>query len=118
MVINFKAALPAVHGAIDVHGQDGVRIKLDVAEDSLPQALKLVMLKGQVLDVTVKGEGEPINIPIIPHKDGERWTPSQRLRQKIWSEFLTIRGEDGENFVEYYRQRMEKIIAMVSNGEL
>jgi hypothetical protein len=115
MEISFKACLPAVHGAIDVHGMDGVRIKLDVAEDSLPQALKLVMLKGQVLDVTIRGEGEPIEVPKAAKRADERFTPSQRLRQVIWSEWSV--EQQGE-FEAFYRTRMGGIIEKVETGEL
>lgn len=115
MQISFKASLPAVHGAIDVHGMDGVRIKLDVAEDSLPQALKMVMFKGQVLDVTVTGEGEPVEVPNVPKREGERLTPSQRLRNAIWTEWSVV--QEGE-FAPYYRARMDSLIERLESGEL
>ena len=115
MQISFKASLPAVHGAIDIHGSDGVRVKLDVDEQSLPQALKLVMFKGQVLDVTVRGEGAPVDVPKVPKREGERFSPSQRMRNAIWSEWSV---DQSGTFDEFYRQRMDDLIARIDSGEL
>ena len=115
MEVTFKASLPAVHGAIDIHGSDGVRVKLDVDEQSLPQALKLVMFKGQVLDVTVRGEGEPVEVPKVPKREGERFSCSQRMRNAIWSEWSV--DQEG-TFEEFYRQRMDSLIEGIENGSI
>ena len=115
MEVTFKASLPAVHGAIDIHGSDGVRVKLDVDEQSLLQALKLVMFKGQVLDVTVRGEGTPVDVPKVPKREGERFSPSQRMRNAIWSEWsVTQKG----TFEDFYHSRMDKLIEQVESGEI
>lgn len=52
----FRAVLPNTQGAIRVHGDSGMRITLDVSEDELPEALKLVMWRQRVLVVTVEPE--------------------------------------------------------------
>ena len=115
MEVTFKASLPAVHGAIDIHGSDGVRVKLDVDEQSLPQALKLVMFKGQVLDVTVRGEGEPVEVPKVPKREGERFSCSQRMRNAIWSEWSV---DQSGTFEDWYRTRMDRLIEGIENGSI
>ena len=58
MKISFVASLPDIQSAISIGG-DGVRIKLDVPESDLPNAIRLVMLKGQAFTVVIDdGERE------------------------------------------------------------
>ena len=58
MRISFIASLADVSTAISIGG-DGVRIKLDVPESDLPNAIRLVMLKGQAFTVVIDdGERE------------------------------------------------------------
>ncbi len=46
MRIEFMASLPPIQSAI-MTGSDGIRIKLDVPESDLEEAIKLVMLSYQ-----------------------------------------------------------------------
>ena len=53
--VSFLATLPSVAAAISISGNgDGARVKLDVANDDLPQVMKLVLFQGQLLRVTVE----------------------------------------------------------------
>ena len=52
--IEFAASIPPVQSWMQVSGDGGARIKLDVADADLPQVLKLVLLRGQPLRVRVE----------------------------------------------------------------
>ena len=52
-MIKFAASLPNIQSAISVGG-DGVRVKLDIPETDIAEALKLVLLKGKVFTVTIE----------------------------------------------------------------
>jgi len=63
--ITFIATLPPIQSAMSVSGnRDGMRIKLDVSENEVPNAIKLMLYSGQVFRVTI----EPINEPDKPRK--------------------------------------------------
>jgi len=54
--IRFTAVLPNTQTAISISGTgDGARVKLDVANEDLAQVLRLVLLQGHALEVTIKG---------------------------------------------------------------
>ena len=52
----FRASFPPVLSAIRMAGDGGMRIMLDIPESDVPEALKLLMWKQQVLKVTVGPE--------------------------------------------------------------
>ena len=52
----FRATLPPILSAIRMAGDGGMRIMVDIPETDMPEALKLLMWKGQVLVVTVGPE--------------------------------------------------------------
>jgi len=54
--ITFLAVIPSNMTAIRIHGESGMRLTLDVDEQSLPEALKLVLWRERVLRVTVEPE--------------------------------------------------------------
>lgn len=63
--IEFRASLPQIQSAISLSGQegDGARIKLDIPGTDRLAALKLAMLAGRPLKVTVEIDeppGEPV----------------------------------------------------------
>ena len=51
--ITFLAHFPAIQSAIRV-GDDGMRIQLQIPESELEQALWLIGMREQVLEITVK----------------------------------------------------------------
>lgn len=52
--ITFIATLPPIQSAMSVSGnRDGMRIKLDVSENEVPNAIKLMLYSGQVFKVTI-----------------------------------------------------------------
>ena len=55
MQIEFLASLPDIQSAISIGG-DGIRLKLDIPETEMSEAIKLVMLKGKVFRVTIECE--------------------------------------------------------------
>ena len=52
----FRATIPPILSAIRMAGDGGMRVMFDIPESDLPEALKLLMWKGQVLIVTVGPE--------------------------------------------------------------
>ena len=52
----FRATLPPIMSAMRVSGDGGMRVMFDIAESDMPEALKLIMWKQQVLVVTVGPE--------------------------------------------------------------
>ena len=52
----FRATLPPILSAIRMAGDGGMRVMFDVPESDMPEALKLLMWKGQVLRMTVEPE--------------------------------------------------------------
>jgi len=55
MIIEFLASFPDIQSAISIGGDGSTRIKLDIPESELPQAVKLVLLKGQAFKVSIEG---------------------------------------------------------------
>ena len=52
----FRATLPPILSAIRMAGDGGMRLMVDIPETDMPEALKLLMWKGQVLRITVEPE--------------------------------------------------------------
>ena len=50
----FKATLPCILSAVKVSGDGGTRIQLDIPETDEPEALRLLLWRGRVLDVIVR----------------------------------------------------------------
>lgn len=53
----FEAIIPDTATAIQVHGGGGCRLRLDVDESNLPEALRLVMWRDMTIKVTVEPAG-------------------------------------------------------------
>ena len=54
MQISFLASLPDIQSAINIGGDGATRLKIDIPESELAQAVKLVMLKGQAFRVKIE----------------------------------------------------------------
>ena len=53
--ISFLATMPDIQSWLTIHGKDGLgRIKLDTPKDELPQVLKMTLMAGCLLRVTVE----------------------------------------------------------------
>ena len=53
--IRFRAAFPPIQSAIKVHGSgDGMRIQFDIPESDMEEAVGLMALRQEVLEVTVR----------------------------------------------------------------
>ena len=62
--ICFAASLPSIQGAIRISGDgDGARIQLDIPQSDIAEAVRMTLVQGQLLKVTVEveedGEGFP-----------------------------------------------------------
>ena len=54
MEITFIASLPNIQSAINIGGDGATRVKLDIPESELAEAVKLVLLKEQAFKVTIE----------------------------------------------------------------
>jgi hypothetical protein len=53
MQISLIASLPDIQSAINIGGDGSTRVKLDIPESELAEAVKLVLLKGRSFRVTI-----------------------------------------------------------------
>jgi len=58
MEIQFIASLPDIQSAISIGGDGATRVKFDIPESELAEAMKLVMFKGQAFKVKVETIGQ------------------------------------------------------------
>ena len=53
--ISFQASMPDIQSWLTIHGKDGIgRIKLDTPREELAQVLKMTLMAGKLLWVTVE----------------------------------------------------------------
>jgi len=52
--IQFIASLPDIQSAIAISGEGATRVKLDIPESEIANAVKLVTLKGKAFRVTIE----------------------------------------------------------------
>ena len=53
--LTFLASFPPIQSAIKV-GQDGARVQFDIPETEMPSIVRLMLMRGIVLRVTVEAE--------------------------------------------------------------
>ncbi len=53
-VVRFRATIPIKAAAIDIHGETGARLTLEIADSDLADFLPIVLLRGKRLRVTVE----------------------------------------------------------------
>lgn len=58
LAVTFRASIPAKAAAIDVHGETGARLTLEIADSDMGDFLPIVLLRGKRLRVTVAEDGE------------------------------------------------------------
>jgi hypothetical protein len=49
----FLAIIPDTATAIQIHGGGGMRVRFDISEDQIPEALLLTLMRDKLLKVTV-----------------------------------------------------------------
>lgn len=55
VVCEFSATLPDIASAMNISGaQNGMRVKLDIAESDIAEGFKLALLRGKVFKVIVE----------------------------------------------------------------
>ena len=53
-IVSFRASIPPSETAIKIHGQEGARLVLDIAEQDLLDFLRMLPMRNTVLRVTVE----------------------------------------------------------------
>jgi len=56
--VTFRASIPPMETAIKIHGEGGARLQLDVAESDLAGFLPALVMRGSVLQVTLRKDEE------------------------------------------------------------
>ena len=51
--VTFRATIPVKAAAIDIHGETGARLTLEIADSDMGDFLPIVLLRGKRLRVTV-----------------------------------------------------------------
>ena len=51
--VAFRATIPVKAAAIDIHGETGARLTLEIADSDLPDFLPVVLLRGKRLNVRI-----------------------------------------------------------------
>lgn len=59
--VSFVASFPNIQTAIRVAGDGGARILLDIPETEMPAIVRLMLLRGMVIRVTVEPEFQEIS---------------------------------------------------------
>ena len=54
MKIEFIASLPDIQSAITISGEGATRVRFDIPESEIANAVKLVLLKGQAFRVKIE----------------------------------------------------------------
>lgn len=60
-MINFLASIPTLQSAIQISGDGGGRIKLDIPENQMDIFQELLMCRGRVLRITIEPENNTNN---------------------------------------------------------
>jgi len=92
MAVTFLATIPLLQSAIQVSGDGGARIKLDVPDECMDAVVALMGMRGQVLRVTVELEKQMVS-------NGKPELETRRQRQPKWStaEKPGVDGTAGES---------------------
>jgi len=53
--VTFLASFPPIQSAIKV-GQDGARVQFDIPETEMPAIVRLMLMRGRVLKITIEAE--------------------------------------------------------------
>lgn len=76
--ITFLASFPNIQTAIRVAGDGGARILLDIPEDEMPAIVRLMLMRGQVIRVTVEPEKQEVTQQAQPVRG---WKEPKRKRK-------------------------------------
>jgi precorrin-6x reductase len=76
--VEFLASFPNIQTAIRVAGDGGARILLDIPESELPAIMRLLLLRGMVVRVTV----EPEVLETKEHTQVVDWREGKRRKVK------------------------------------
>lgn len=55
--VTFLASFPPIQSAIKV-GQDGARVQFDIPETEMPAIVRLMLMRGRVLKITIEAEDD------------------------------------------------------------
>lgn len=56
--LTFLASIAPLQSAITIASDGGARVKIDIPEDEMPAIMRLAMMRGRVLKITVEPEDD------------------------------------------------------------
>jgi hypothetical protein len=56
--LTFLASIAPLQSAITIASDGGARVKIDIPEDEMPAIMRLTMMRGMVLRITVEPESD------------------------------------------------------------
>jgi hypothetical protein len=56
--ITFLASIAPLQSAITIASDGGARVKIDIPEDEMPAIVRLLLMRGRVLRITVEIDGQ------------------------------------------------------------
>ncbi len=54
--VSFIASIPPIETAIKIHGEEGARLTLDIADSELGNFFPVTLLRGKILRVVIEAE--------------------------------------------------------------
>lgn len=61
--LTFTASIAPLQSAITIASDGGARVKIDIPEDEMPAIVRLMLMRGKVLRITVEDEASPATAP-------------------------------------------------------
>jgi len=56
--LTFTASIAALQSAITIASDGGARVKIDIPEDEMPAIMRLTMMRGRVLKITIEPDDD------------------------------------------------------------
>lgn len=56
--LTFLASIAPLQSAITIASDGGTRVKIDIPEDEMPAVVRLMMMRGRVLKITIEPEDD------------------------------------------------------------
>lgn len=79
--VTFLASFPAIQSAIKVDGSGGMRIQLDIPESEMGRAIKLMLYRQIVIQVTVKPYVQ--ENPTTDNRNGDRTPKRSAAKRRV-----------------------------------
>lgn len=87
--LTFLASIAPLQSAITIASDGGARVKIDIPEDEMPAIVRLMLMRGKVLRITVEPD------EALKNKQKQNGTTQRTIKQSKWSPGQKP-GDDGD----------------------